>query len=101
MRICGNRPIAYFTCSAMSGGFVVLAEAKFIHKKRGNRRDRKAPSNMAAAKLVQPFLSNSGCDPVPPMKTVDSVETFADAVLWRGGLHDVGEITLDRFYFGI
>ena len=77
------------------------AEAKFSHEKSGNRRNGKAPSNMVAASRVQPFLSNSRCDPVPPMKAVNSVETFAEAALWHSGLHDVGEITLDRFCFGI
>ena len=96
-----NCQVDYFTCRAMGRAFVVLAEAKFVHEKSGNRRNGKAPSNMVAAKLVQPFLPNSGYDAVPPMKAVDSVETFADAALWHGGLHDVGEVTLDRFSFGI
>ena len=55
MRICGNRQVAYFTCRAMGGAFVVLAEAKFVHEKSGNRRNGKTPSNMVAANWSSHF----------------------------------------------
>jgi hypothetical protein len=100
-RELANRPLAYFTCSAMGRGIIVLVETKFILEKNGNRRNAKAPMNMVAAMCVQPFLSNSGCDSVPPMKAIDGVETFAEIRFRHGGLHDIGEITLNRICLGI